>query len=226
MKKIIIVGIGIIACLALCAAVWLWNDEVRDLPAESARTAVTAEIKARSQEMPQIIIPVVASVPEPEPVAESEPVRNVITAEEKTEQAPPAEPTFRAVSKPALVSTEPKPGDRAVIDGKLHILIPGFGWIVDEGGGSDGRQSAVPATNSPATRSVSWEVVRLFTVKATLTSRLVLWVAALSPRICTRTVIKSGLWAVRNPHHMKQPLLLQNSQCRQAMSFISSFNLQ
>jgi hypothetical protein len=36
------------------------------------------------------------------------------------------------------VSAKLKSGDRAVIDGKPHIWIPGFGWIVDEGGGSVG----------------------------------------------------------------------------------------
>lgn len=134
MKKQMIAGISIIACVALCASVWPRSVEVGDLPTEPAKTAVTAEIEARSEEMPQIIIPVVASAPEPEPTAETESVKTEITAEEKTEQAPPAEPTFRALSKPAPVSAEPKLGDRAVIDGKPHIWIPGFGWIVDEGG--------------------------------------------------------------------------------------------
>lgn len=72
MKKIIIVGIGTIACLALCAAVWLWNAMVGGLP------------------------------------------------------------------------TEPKPGDRAVIDDKPYTWIPGFGWIVDEGGGSVGTTVGNP----------------------------------------------------------------------------------
>lgn len=144
MKKLIIVRIGIIVCVALCATVWPQSANVEDLPAVLLKTSVNAEIEARSEEMPQIIIPVVASDPEPEPVAESEPVKNVITAEEKTEQVSPAEPTFRAVSKPAPVSAEPKPGDRTVIDGKPHIWIPGFGWIVDEGGGSVGTTVGNP----------------------------------------------------------------------------------
>lgn len=144
MKKQTIAGIAVIACVALCAAVWPRSAEVGDLPAEPVKTTVKAEIEALSEEKPPIIIPVVVSDPEPKPVAESEPVKNVITAEEKTEQVSPAEPTFRAVSKPASVSAEPKPGDRTVIDGKPHIWIPGFGWIVDEGGGSVGTTVGNP----------------------------------------------------------------------------------
>ena len=144
MKKLITAGITVISCVALCAAVWPRSTEVDDLPTEPVKSTVTAEIEARSKEKTPIIIPVVTSDPEPEPVAESEPVKNVITAEEKTEQASPAEPTFCAVSKPAPVSAEPKPGDRAVIDGKPHIWIPGFGWIVDEGGGSVGTTVGNP----------------------------------------------------------------------------------
>ena len=64
-----------------------------------------------------------------------------VTTEEKTEKAEPM-PTAaqkpQAASKSASASTEPKLGDRTVIDGKPHIWIPGFGWIVDEGGGSVG----------------------------------------------------------------------------------------
>ena len=130
MKKIIIVGIGIIACLASCAAVWLWNVEVGDLPAEPAKTAVTAEIKARSEEIPQIFIP------ELEATAESESPKTDITAEEKTETVPPAAPKLPKTQ--AQPSSNPKSGDRAIIDGRPHIWIPGFGWIVDEGGGSNG----------------------------------------------------------------------------------------
>lgn len=144
MKKQIITGIGIIAYVALCAAVWPRNAEVENLPAESAKTAVTAEFEARSEEAPPIIIPVVASASEPKPVAESEPVKNVITAEEKTELMSPAEPAFRTVSKFTSPSTEPKPGERTVIDGKPHVWIPGFGWIVDEGGGSVGTTVGNP----------------------------------------------------------------------------------
>lgn len=143
-KQIIIVGISVIACVALCATVWQRNAEVGDLPAESVKTVVSTEFEDRSEEKPPIIIPVVASASEPEPVAESEPEKNVITAEEKTESMSPAEPAFHTVSKSTSASTEPKPGERTVIDGKPHIWIPGFGWIVDEGGGSGGTTVGNP----------------------------------------------------------------------------------
>ena len=130
MKKQIIAGITVIACVALCAAVWPRNTEVGDLPAEPVKTAVTAEIEARSEEMPQILISADIPTPVAEAVTESEPPIAEITAEEKTE------PAVMPVSQSAPVSTEPKPGDRTVIYGKPHIWIPGFGWIVDEGGGS------------------------------------------------------------------------------------------
>jgi len=50
MKKQIIIGIGIIACVALCAAVWPRSAEVGDLPAEPLKNAAPAEIEAWSEE--------------------------------------------------------------------------------------------------------------------------------------------------------------------------------
>ena len=153
MRNQIIAGIGIIACVALCAAVLPRSAEVEDLPAEPIKNAVSAEMEARSEETPHIFIsedvpePVAEVIAEDEPevaaeaVAESGLKETIITAEEKTEKAEPM-PTAaqkpQAASKSASASTEPKSGDRTVIDGKPHIWIPGFGWIVDEGGGSIG----------------------------------------------------------------------------------------
>lgn len=77
-------------------------------------------------------------VPEPEAVEESEPVETEITAEKETEPAPPAESTLRATSESAPASSEPKPGDKTIIDGKPHMWVPGFGWVKDEGGRSIG----------------------------------------------------------------------------------------
>lgn len=137
MKKIT-AGITIIACVALCAAVWQRSAEVGDLPAKPVKIAVSAEIQARSEEMPHILISVDIPDPTAEAVTESEPPITEITAEEKTEPAP------KPVSKSAPVSTEPKSGDRTVIAGKPHVWIPGFGWIVDEGGGSVGTMVGNP----------------------------------------------------------------------------------
>lgn len=140
MKKQIIVGIAIAACVVLCAAVWPRSAEVEDIPAEPVKIAVTAEIAARPEEKPHIFISVDAPSLETEAVAESKPKETELTSEKETETAQPAEPASRVVSKSASASAsaEPKSGDRAVIDGKPHIWIPGFGWIIDEGGGSVG----------------------------------------------------------------------------------------
>lgn len=144
MKRQIIIGIGIIAFVALCAGVWPQSAGVENLPAEQEKTAVTAEIEARSEKISLITLSVDNPAPEAEVVAENEPPKSEITAEEKTELVSQAEPTSRDVSKSAPVSSEPKSGDRAVIDGKPHIWIPGFGWIVDEGGGSVGTTVGNP----------------------------------------------------------------------------------
>ncbi len=137
MKKTI-AGIGIIACAALCAAVWPRSVEVEDLPAEPVKTAVSAEIEVRAEKVPHIFISADMPTPVAEAVTESKSTKIEVTAEEKTEPAP------KPISKSAPVSTEPKSGDRTVIDGKPHVWIPGFGWIVDEGGGSVGTMVGNP----------------------------------------------------------------------------------
>ncbi|HBV96663.1 MAG TPA: hypothetical protein DEF36_06430 [Desulfotomaculum sp.] len=142
MKKQIIAGIAIIACVALCAAVWPRSAEVEDLPVEPIKTAVTSEIEANPKEAPPIIL----SADDSEVVAESEsPKTEAIAAEEKTEPMPPTEPVSETASIPSATpktsaqpSSNSKSGDRAIIDGKPHMWIPGFGWIEDEGGGSIG----------------------------------------------------------------------------------------
>jgi len=129
MKKIII-SVILTACVALCAAVWPQSAEVWDLSAELVKTAVTAEIEARSAEMPKIFISGETPAAEVKAAAETEPVETEIATEEKTEPAP------RTASKSTPVPSEPKSGDRAIIDGKPYVWILGFGWIKDEGGGS------------------------------------------------------------------------------------------
>lgn len=158
MRNQIIAGIGIIACVALCATVLPRSAEVEDF-AEPIKNAVSAEMEARSEETPLIFISEDVPKPETEVIAEDEPEdiaeavaesglkETIITAEEKTEKAEPM-PTAaqkpQAVSKSAPASAEPKSADRTVIDGKPHIWIPGFGWIADEGGGSVGTMVGNP----------------------------------------------------------------------------------
>ena len=144
MKKQIIAGIAVTACVALCAAEWPRSTEVKNLRVEPLKTIVNAEIEAQSEEMPKFLISANTTAPKTEAVADSEPLDTEITAEEKTEQAPPAKPTPRAASKSTPVPSEPKSGDRAIIDGKPYVWILGFGWIKDEGGGSVGTTVGDP----------------------------------------------------------------------------------
>lgn len=123
---------------------WPRRAEVEDLPAEPEKTAAIAEIEAQSEEMAEILLSTNTHAPEAEAVAESEPPKTEITAEEKTEPAPPMESAPHVASKSSLVSSEPKTGDKAIIDGEPHIWIPGFGWIKDEGGGSHGTMVGNP----------------------------------------------------------------------------------
>ena len=129
----IITSIILAVCVALCATVWPRSTEVEDLPVEPVKTSVSAEIEAWSEETPHNFISADMPTLEVEADVESEPQMAEITAEEKTETAPPTVPTSHTISKPAPASREPKPGDRTVIYGEPHIWIPGFGWIVDEG---------------------------------------------------------------------------------------------
>ena len=87
MKKQIIVGIAVVACDAMCAAVWPRSAEVGDLPAEPVKTAVNAETEARPEKIQEILLSGDNPAPEVEVIAESEPPKTEITAEEKTESA-------------------------------------------------------------------------------------------------------------------------------------------
>jgi hypothetical protein len=42
LKKLIIVGIGIIVCAALCATMWFGSAEVEDRSVESVKAAINA----------------------------------------------------------------------------------------------------------------------------------------------------------------------------------------
>lgn len=86
MKKQITAGISVIACAAMCAAVWPRRAEVGDFPAEPVKTAVTAEIEARAEKIPLITLSADAPAPEVGVVAENEPPNTDLTAEEKQNQ--------------------------------------------------------------------------------------------------------------------------------------------
>lgn len=136
MKKHINAGIVIIACVALCAAVWLRSAEVEELPAVPIKTAASAEIEARSSETPHIFISADMPTPMTEAVTESHSLKAKITAEKEAKKPAPAQTAQQA--KPTALSSEPHNGDVRVVDGERQIYLLGFGWIKDEGGGSVG----------------------------------------------------------------------------------------
>ncbi len=144
MRKII-TSIILTACVALCAAVWPRSVEVGDLPSESIKTAVTTEIETEAEKSPPLIISAEDNVAAPEAVAETEPIKqsNSETVN-NPEPAQPAKPSSKLISPSTQISTEPKSGSKAIIDSKPYIWIPGFGWIVDEGGGSVGTTVGNP----------------------------------------------------------------------------------
>lgn len=134
MKKQIIAGITVIAYVGLCAAVWPQSAEVRDLPAERVKVAVTAEIEPRSDETSLIFLSAGSPAPEAEAVAVSEPPSTEITTEKETQKPAPIQ-TAQS-SKQSQTSPEPHNGDVRIVDGEKQIYLLGFGWIKDEGGGS------------------------------------------------------------------------------------------
>ncbi len=136
MKRQIIAGTSIIACVALCAAVWPRSVQVEKLPVEPVINATNAEIEARAEETPDIFISAETPAPETEPVAISEPEATGITAEKESEKPTPTQTAQAA--KPSSSSSEAHMGDVRVVDGEKQIYILGFGWIKDEGGGSVG----------------------------------------------------------------------------------------
>ncbi|OQB26108.1 MAG: hypothetical protein BWY11_00058 [Firmicutes bacterium ADurb.Bin182] len=142
MKKQIIAGIGIIACVALCTAVWPRSAEIGDLLAEPVKTAVNTEIEARSEGTPRIYIAADLLATETKPVAESEPPKTKITAEKEMEKPAPAQTAQQIKSTAA--SSEPHNGDVCVVDGEKQVYLLGFGWIKDEGGGSVGTTVGNP----------------------------------------------------------------------------------
>lgn len=142
MKKPIIAGITVIACVALCAAVWPRSVQVEELPAEPGINATSAETEARLEETPHIFISADTPVSETEPVAESEPEVIGISAEKETEK--PVTTRAAQAVKPTASSSELYNGVVRVVDGEKQIYLLGFGWIKDEGDGSVGTMVGNP----------------------------------------------------------------------------------
>lgn len=79
---------------------------------------------------------------EPEAVAESEPTKTDLTAEKETPIPESAQETKTQEVQPT--SDEPRMGDVRIVNGEKQIHILGFGWIKDEGGGSQGTTVGNP----------------------------------------------------------------------------------
>lgn len=126
-----IAGIGIIACVALCAAVCPRSAEVGDLPAEPINAAVPAEIEARPEGTPHINFSADMPTPVAEVIAESEPQKAEITTEKETEKPAPTQ-TAQSV-KPNASPTEPHNGDVRVVDGdknqEIRIVYKQFCYV-------------------------------------------------------------------------------------------------
>jgi len=86
MKKQIITGICVIACVVLCATVWQRNAGVESLPAEPVKAAVSAKIETRSEKTPHIIISEDTPALETEVVAESNLPQMEMSAEKETKK--------------------------------------------------------------------------------------------------------------------------------------------
>jgi len=117
MKKQIIPGIVFIACVALYAAVWPRSAEEGKVPAEPVKPAVNAEIGARSEETPSILLAADTFT------TENELPKTDIT-EEKIRNPEPTQET--QTHRPSTTSTEPHMGDFRVVNGEKQIYILGF----------------------------------------------------------------------------------------------------
>ena len=135
MKKLIIVTM-IVACVALCAAVWPHGNAVEETPVPAAETAVSAkeatvaeiEEPATLAEKEKRTIPQQEAPQEEQPEPKTGPIETPVASELQlsTGQVPAKnsapEPT------PPQPSKELHPGDK--------VYVAGFGWVEYEGPGN------------------------------------------------------------------------------------------
>ena len=131
MKKLITTTV-IVACLALCAAVWPQTKAVKEMPtptqmpAVSAPEATVAELKTEVEAMPSAEKEK-TEVPQPESLHESihepEPTPIETPAATVAQPMPEAEPAPESTPAPNPVQTliDPQPGDM--------VYVEGFGWL-------------------------------------------------------------------------------------------------
>jgi hypothetical protein len=164
MKKIIITGIVIAACVVLCAALWPRNAEDKVIPVTQGKPTVSANVAATQEEPLHIIFSADTQSPGPAETKES-------TTEKEQASSPPdeailepevtstPEPTSTPSSVPkptsssAPSSSDPKPGTIAVIDGNRCMWIPASAGSRMREAAPKEQRSAVPAMSLPATKS-------------------------------------------------------------------------
>ena len=144
MKKKNFVTAVITTCLALCAAVWLQNETVKETPAlnempvATAPEATIADSKKEVETAPpaekeKTEIPQQEQTREATPEPKSTPAETTTAPEVQStpEPAPVPEVSYKptpeqAVERPAAQTTiEPQPGDM--------VYVPGFGWLEIQG---------------------------------------------------------------------------------------------
>lgn len=152
MKKIIFICTVITTCVAMYAAVWPRSAGDKEIPVTQEKPPASADIATTQEEPPHIIFSADTQPPEPARTEES-------TAEKEQAPSPPDESGTTDTPKPtstpspapkqavssAPSSSDPKPGTMTVIDGNRCMWVPGFGWVKDEGGGSQGTMVGSPS---------------------------------------------------------------------------------
>ncbi len=152
MKKHIVTGIVIAACVALYTDMWPRSAENGKVPAGQVKPAAIPKIEMKLEELPPVIYSadILASGPEAVTVSDSKnsehsaPTMNkeLSSSEEKTPAPKPAQETKSP--KPSSSPTEPRMGDTRVVNGEKQIYILGFRWVKDEGGGGSGTTVGRP----------------------------------------------------------------------------------
>lgn len=130
MKKLLAMSIIITAVCALCAVVWTYSVVDKEILQESAESIVYAKFETRKEDVVACHAPAVERSPQVEIIV-GEP------AEEIIEPVAASTPTPESTSPPVQTPTPSEPIGQTVIDGTPYIYVPGFGWMENEGGGTE-----------------------------------------------------------------------------------------
>ena len=150
MKKLITAGIATIACVALCATLWPRNAEDGVIRHTRKTRCERQHVNSKGRIAAYHFLCRYA-------VPRNSRNRRIYSREEQapstldesgTTDKPKPTSTPSPAPKPAVssapLSSDPKPGTIAVVDGNRCMWVPGFGWVKDEGGGSQGTMVVSP----------------------------------------------------------------------------------